>query len=50
MLGQIERTPTNILDQSKSDLDAAKVRLKNSEAQYNRGKELHDNASISDKD
>ena len=51
MLGQIDqRTPTNILDQSKSDLDAAKVRLKNSEAQYNRGKELHNNASISDKD
>ena len=50
-LGQIDqRTPNNIVDQSKSDLDAAKVRLKNSEAQYNRGKEFHDNASISDKD
>ena len=51
MLGQIDqRTPTNILDQSESDLDAAKVRLENAEAQYNRGKALHDNASISDKD
>ena len=36
MLGQIDqRTPTNILDQSESDLDAAKVRLENAEAQYN---------------
>ena len=35
MLGQIDqRTPTNILDQSESDLDAAKVRLENAEAQY----------------
>ena len=43
MLGQIDqRTPTNILDQSESDLDAAKVRLENAEAQYNRGKALHD--------
>ena len=51
MLGQIDqRTPTNILDQSESDLDAAKVRLENAEAQYNRGKALHENASISDKD
>ena len=32
MLGQIDqRTPTNILDQSESDLDAAKVRLENAE-------------------
>ena len=51
VLGQIDqRTPTNILDQSKSDLDAAKVRLLNAESQFNRGKELHSNASISDKD
>ena len=51
VLGQIDqRTPTNILDQSKSDLDAAKVRLLNAESQFNRGKELHKNASISDKD
>ena len=51
VLGQIDqRTPTNILDQSKSDLDAAKVRLLNAESQYERGQELHNNASISDKD
>ena len=51
VLGQIDqRTPKNILDQSKSDLDAAKVRLLNAESQFNRGKELHSNASISDKD
>ena len=51
VLGQIDqRTPKNILDQSKSDLEAAKVRLENAEAQFNRGKELHDKGSISDKD
>ena len=51
VLGQIDqRTPKNILDQSKSDLDAAKVRLSNAESQYDRGKELHDNGSISDKE
>ena len=51
VLGQIDqRTPKNILDQSKSDLDAAKVRLLNAESQYDRGKELHDNGSISDKE
>ncbi len=51
VLGQIDqRTPNNILNQSKSDLDAAKVRLENAESQYNRGKELHKNGSISDKD
>ena len=31
-------------------MDAAKVRLLNAESQFNRGKELHKNASISDKD
>ena len=51
VLGQIDqRTPKNILDQSKSDLDAAKVRLLNAESPFKRGKELHSNASISDKD
>ena len=51
VLGQIDqRTPKNILDQSKSDLDAAKVRLSNAESQYDRGKELHKNGSISDKE
>jgi HlyD family secretion protein len=51
ILGQIDqRTPKNILDQSKSDLEAAKVRLSNAKSQYDRGKELHANASISDKD
>ena len=50
VLGQIDqRTPTNILNQSKSDLEAAKVRLENANSQFNRGKELHANASISDK-
>jgi HlyD family secretion protein len=51
ILGQIDqRTPKNILDQAKSDLEAAKVRLENAKSQYERGKELHANASISDKD
>jgi HlyD family secretion protein len=51
ILGQIDqRTPKNILDQAKSDLEAAKVRLSNAKSQYDRGKELHANASISDKD
>src|SRR6056300_1078174 len=51
ILGQIDqRTPKNILDQAKSDLEASKVRLENAESQFKRGKELHNNASISDKD
>jgi HlyD family secretion protein len=51
ILGQIDqRTPKNILDQAKSDLEAAKVRLNNAQSQYDRGKELHSKASISDKD
>jgi HlyD family secretion protein len=51
ILSQIDqRTPNNILDQAKSDLEAARVRLGNAESQYNRGKELHKKASISDKD
>ena len=51
VLGQIDqRTPKNILDQSKSDLEAAKVRLSNAESQFERGKELHEKGSISDKD
>jgi len=50
VLGQIDqRTPTNILNQSKSDLEAAKVRLENAKSQYDRGMELHANGSISDK-
>jgi HlyD family secretion protein len=50
VLGQIDqRTPTNILNQSQSDLEAAKVRLENAKAQFKRGKELHVNGSISDK-
>ena len=50
-MGQIDqRTPKNILDQAKSDLEAAKVRLNNAQSQYDRGKELHAKASISDKD
>jgi HlyD family secretion protein len=50
VLGQIDqRTPTNILNQSQSDLEAAKVRLENAQAQFERGKELHANGSISDK-
>ena len=51
ILAQIDqRTPKNILDQSKSDLEAAKVRLSNAESQYDRGKELHSQKSISDQD
>ena len=51
MLGQIDqRTPKNILDQAKSDLEASRVRLENAKSQYDRGKELHNNGSISDKD
>ena len=43
------KNPKKYLDQSKSDLEAAKVRLSNAKSQYDRGKELHANASISDK-
>ena len=51
ILGQIDqRTPKNILDQAMSDLDASKVRLENAKSQFERGKKLHANASISDKD
>ncbi len=51
MLAQIDqRTANNILDQTKSDLEAAKVRLLNAESQYERGIQLHKNSSISDKD
>ena len=51
MLGQIDqRTPKNILDQSKSDLEASKVRLDNAKSQFERGAELHSNGSISDND
>ena len=51
MLSQIDqRTPKNILDQSKSDLTASNARLENAEAQFIRGKQLHDKGSISDKD
>lgn len=51
ILGQIDqRTPNNILNQAKSDLEASKVRLENAQSQFDRGKELHANGSISDKD
>jgi len=51
ILGQIDqRTPKNILDQSKSDLEASKVRLENAKSQFERGKELHSQGSISDKE
>ena len=51
MLAQIDqRTANNIVDQTMSDLEAAKVRLVNAESQYERGIELHQNSSISDKD
>ena len=49
-LAQIDqRTANNIVDQTLSDLEAAKVRLVNAESQYERGKELHKKSSISDK-
>ena len=51
ILGQIDqRTPKNILDQSKSDLEASKVRMENAKSQFERGKELHGQGSISDKE
>ena len=51
ILGQIDqRTPKNILDQSKSDLEASKVRMENAKSQFERGKELHSQGSISDKE
>ena len=51
LLAQIDqRTANNILDQTKSDLEAANVRLANAKSQYERGVELHKNSSISDKD
>tara|TARA_B100001769_G_scaffold70872_1_gene52984 strand:- start:1332 stop:2522 length:1191 start_codon:yes stop_codon:yes gene_type:complete len=51
MLAQIDqRTANNIVDQTESDLEAAKVRLLNAESQYDRGIELHKQSSISDKD
>ena len=51
MLAQIDqRTANNIVDQTESDLEAAKVRLINAESQYDRGIELHKQSSISDKD
>ena len=50
MLAQIDqRTANNIVDQTKSDLEAANVRLLNAESQYERGIELHKQSSISDK-
>ena len=40
ILGQIDqRTPNNILNQAKSDLEASKVRLENAQSQFDRGKE-----------
>ena len=51
ILSQIDqRTPKNILDQVRSEFEASKVRLKNAESQFERGKELHFKGSISDKD
>ena len=51
MLAQIDqRTANNIVDQTKSDLEAANVRLLNAESQYERGIELNKQSSISDKD
>jgi|TARA_E500000178_G_scaffold139326_2_gene138976 HlyD family secretion protein len=51
LLAQIDqRTANNILDQTKSDLEAANVRLANAKSQFERGVELHKNSSISDKD
>ncbi len=51
LLAQIDqRTANNILDQTKSDLEAANVRLINAKSQFERGVELHKNSSISDKD
>ena len=44
-----QRTPSNTLSQTQADLDVAKVRLGNADAQLKRGIELHKSKSISDK-
>ena len=44
-----QRTPRNVLDQAEADLQLAEVRLENAEAQLTRGKALHDEGSIADK-
>tara|TARA_B100000989_G_scaffold64452_1_gene44642 strand:- start:405 stop:1586 length:1182 start_codon:yes stop_codon:yes gene_type:complete len=44
-----QRTPKNILDQAQADLQLAEVRLENAESQLTRGKALHTEGSIADK-
>ena len=44
-----QRTPKNILDQAQADLQLAEVRLENAESQLTRGKALHMEGSIADK-
>ena len=44
-----QRTPRNVLNQAEADLQLAKVRLENAESQLSRGKALHDEGSIADK-
>jgi len=44
-----QRTPRNVVDQAEADLQLAEVRLENAEAQLTRGKALHDEGSIADK-
>ena len=44
-----QRTPRNVVDQAEADLQLAEVRLENAEAQLIRGKALHDEGSIADK-
>ena len=44
-----QRTPKNILDQAQADLQLAEVRLENAESQLIRGKALHTEGSIADK-
>ncbi len=44
-----QRTPINNLNQAQAELELANVRLKNADAQYQRGASLHQKGSISDK-
>ena len=44
-----QRTPKNVLDQAQADLQLAEVRLENADSQLTRGKALHKEGSIADK-
>ena len=44
-----QRTPKNVLDQAQADLQLAEVRLENAKSQLIRGRALHKEGSIADK-